>query len=353
MKKINFLIAAMAALVTFTMSACSDDDDTSSNIERYQQSVDKTVKNTKDHDKAILLVAFGSTWQQAFETFDNTKVAYEEEFGDEYDIYMSFSSVICINRAAAGEHSDEGAEIRNYYSPSYWLEAFGRVEYEEIIVQSLQVTPGEEYGRVVNFTKDFLNNSYRDLDEDYLEEVQLGIGVPLLQDAEDDVEAVAYAINENLKDYAAKGVVALMGHGNPDDYDTYKANVRYTQLEEALQEINPNYFVGTVDMEDNYKMQVLERIEEAGFEPGTTIYITPLMTIAGDHAHNDLAGDDGEEYTKEELMEMDDEDLEEVSWKVYFSKFGYECNDNTVIMKGLLDYANLRSVWIEHTYDAM
>ncbi len=46
-------------------------------------------------------------------------------------------------------------------------------------------------------------------------------------------------------------VVAFMGHGNPDSYDTFKANIRYTQLEQDLQKFSPNYFVGTVDMPDN------------------------------------------------------------------------------------------------------
>ncbi len=350
MKQFRHLVLALAAVVLAAgFTACSSDDDTTSNIEKYQQIVDKTVKASKKNNKAILLVAFGSTWQKAFNTFDSTLAAYKAEFPD-YDVYMSFSSVICINRAAAGEHADEGAEIRNYYAPSYWLEAFGRVQYEEIIVQSLQVTPGEEYGRVVNYTKDFLNNSYRDLDEDYLEEVRLSIGVPLMQDAETDVNALADAIHTNLGSYAAKGVVALMGHGNPNEYDTYSANIRYTQLVVALHLPSPNYYVGTVDMEDNFKVQVLERMQEAGITSGI-VYCHPLMSIAGDHAHNDLAGDDGED--EDDLTPNDEGEVEDMSWKVYFAKNGYDCTDDYMILEGLLDYDNIRQLWINHTYNAI
>ena len=88
----------------------------------------------------------------------------------------------------------------------------------------------------------------------------LKLGVPLLQDAEDDVNLVASELNKLYKDRASEGVVAFMGHGNPDSYDTYKANIRYTQLEEALQQYSQNYFVGTVDMMDNFKTNVYERM---------------------------------------------------------------------------------------------
>lgn len=105
MKKIKFLmIAMMAFIVSASFTSCSDNDDTTgdgtSNYDRYQKFVNQTVKNHKKNDKVILLVAFGSTWQQAFDTFDNTKKVYEEEFKD-YDVYLSFSSAICINNARA------------------------------------------------------------------------------------------------------------------------------------------------------------------------------------------------------------------------------------------------------------
>ena len=167
-------------------------------MERYQQSVDNTVKTGKKHNKVILLVAFGSTWQRAFLAFDNTVAEYKKAFPD-YDVFLSFSSAICINRAAAGEHAkDEGeakAEVRHYYSPNFWLEAFGRVQYSEIIVQSLQVIPGEEYGRVINYMKDFANNSLGDLDDAYLKKVTLRLGLPLMADADKDVKALAKALD--------------------------------------------------------------------------------------------------------------------------------------------------------------
>ncbi len=354
MNKIKFLMVAMMAMMTTSaFVACSDDDDdnaSQSNMERYQNEVEQTVRSQKKNSKAILLVAFGSTWQQAYDAFDLTRSEYASEFPG-YDVYLSFSSAICINRAMAGENTDK----RSFYEPKYWLEAFGRVQYSEIIVQSMQVIPGEEFSRVVNAMKDFGNNSNGDLDDKYMSKVVLKLGMPLMY-TEQDTRTLAQALNANFSKYAAKGAMLFMGHGNPDEYDTYKANVRYTQLEEALQAINNNYFVGTVDMADNFKVQVRERMEQKGMGSGL-VYCAPLMSIAGDHAHNDMAGDDDAWDNGFEVNE--DGEVEDTSWKMYFSHLGYDIDQNTfkdsgsdALVKGMLEYANIRALYKNHTKNA-
>ena len=319
------------------------------NWSRYQAIVTADVLSQKKHDKAILLVAFGSTWDQAYDAFDTTIDAYKAAFGD-YDVFLSYSSAICINRAAAGENT----EPRYYYAPSFWLNAFADedVQYDEIVVQSLQVIPGEEYTRVINYIKDFANNANGDLDDDYLAGVTLKLGVPLLQDAEEDVALVAKELNALYSDEAAEGVVAFMGHGNPDSYDTYKANVRYTQLEEALQTYNKNYFVGTVDMKGNFKTNVWARMTAAGITSGK-VYCHPLMSIDGDHGHNDMAGDDDENWDGEKFTPNEEGEVEDTSWKMYFQHLGYECNDDTMLPFGLLELPTIRQVWMNHTQDAI
>ena len=320
-----------------------------SNWAKYQSIVTADVLSQKKHDKAILLVAFGSTWDQAYDAFDTTIDAYKAAFGD-YDVFLSYSSAICINRAAAGENT----EPRYYYAPPFWLNAFADedVQYDEIVVQSLQVIPGEEYTRVINYIKDFANNANGDLDDDYLAGVTLKLGVPLLQSKENDVPAVAKELNALYSDKAAEGVVAFMGHGNPDSYDTYKANVRYTQLEEALQTYSKNYFVGTVDMMGNFKTNVWARMTAAGITSGK-VYCHPLMSIDGDHGHNDMAGDDDENWDGEKFTPNEEGEVEDTSWKMYFQHLGYECNDDTMLPFGLLELPTVRQVWMNHTQDAI
>ena len=320
-----------------------------SNWAKYQSIVTADVLSQKKHDKAILLVAFGSTWDQAYDAFDTTIDAYKAAFGD-YDVFLSYSSAICINRAAAGENT----EPRYYYAPPFWLNAFAAegVQYDEIVVQSLQVIPGEEYTRVINYIKDFANNANGDLDDDYLAGVTLKLGVPLLQSKENDVPAVAKELNALYSDKAAEGVVAFMGHGNPDSYDTYKANVRYTDLEEALQTYSKNYFVGTVDMMGNFKTNVWARMTAAGITSGK-VYCHPLMSIDGDHGHNDMAGDDDENWDGEKFTPNEEGEVEDTSWKMYFQHLGYECNDDTMLPFGLLELPTVRQVWMNHTQDAI
>ena len=86
MKKIKFMmLAMMAIMVSVGFTACSDDDDPVSNMEQYQRTVDATVKAQKKSNKAILLVAFGSTWQQAYDAFYETVDAYMSAFSG-YDV---------------------------------------------------------------------------------------------------------------------------------------------------------------------------------------------------------------------------------------------------------------------------
>ncbi|MBR6369754.1 MAG: sirohydrochlorin cobaltochelatase [Bacteroidaceae bacterium] len=345
MKKIRFFLAAMVAIAGFSFVSCdkNSDEETKNNYTRYQEAVDAQIN--KKNDSAILLVAFGSTWDQAFNAFDETIEAYKKAF-PKADVYLSYSSAICINRAAAGENT----KPRNFYAPNFWLHGLGAAKYSTIVVQSLQVIPGEEFSRVVNYIKDFANNSLGDLDDEYLSKVTIKLGMPLLA-AEEDVKTTAATINNVYSATAAKGVVAFMGHGNPDSYDTYKANVRYNQLEEELQKYSSNYFVGTVDAPENYKVQVLERMKEAGITSGK-VYLHPLMSIAGDHAHNDMGGDDGEDMTPADYEYNDEGEIEDLSWKCFFTQNGYTCGESELIMKGLLEVESIRNLWIEHTKSA-
>jgi len=368
MKIKSFILGAMAfAMVAPVFTACSDDDDDKKEtVEKiiynmqseysYNDSIVAAQKAKSGNTTAVLLVAFGSTWNNAFLAFDATKAAYEAAFNNKADVYVCFSSDICINRASAGENTDDNGNIvkRDYYEPRYLLHAIGAAKYSKIYVQSLQVIPGEEFAAVVASVKKFMNNGYiasAHLDDEYLaklaEDEAIFLGMPLLNDPEVDVPEVAKQLNALYKDEAAKGAVAFMGHGNPDTYDTFKANVRYTQLEEALQSYSPNYFVGTVDMPGNYKQDVMERMKAKGIDKGK-VYLHALMSIAGDHAHNDMAGE-GEDYWDAAEPESEDN-----SWYEFFGNNAYEPVVPVVKNhpQGLLELSGVLNVWINHTKNA-
>lgn len=369
MKRIKtFMLAAAAFALTAPLFTACGSDDKDNEKEEKQEVIENIISEFTVNDEivaaqkaksgkntAILLVAFGSTWNNAFLAFDKTKAAYEAAF-PEADVYMCFSSDICINRASAGENKDDNGNIvkRDYYEPRYLLHAIGAAKYGRICVQSLQVIPGEEFAAVVASVKKFMNNGYigtAHLDDAYLaklaDEEAIFLGMPLLSDPDEDVPEVARQLNALYASEAQQGVVAFMGHGNPDNYDTFKANVRYEQLEEALQVYSPNYYVGTVDMPANYKQDVLFRMQLNGITSGK-VQLHALMSIAGDHAHNDMAGS-GEEY-----WDPTEPDSEENSWYEFFNHSGYTA---TVPLSGnhplgLLELPGVLNIWINHTKNA-
>ncbi len=369
MNKIKFLMLAMMAFVASAMfTACSSDDDDDNNLsnyEKYQRSVDQTVNSQKKSDKVILLVAFGSTWEQAYDTFDKVVDEYKANFSG-WDVYLSFSSAICINNARAGEN----VAPKDYYDPEHWLTAIGKAGYKQIVVQSLQVIPGEEYRRVRDsYVKDFMNNRNGDFTNAYMKSIDLNVavGTPLMAEQSDAVD-LAQTLNKesDIKAAVQQGIVAFMGHGNPEGYDYYGGNIRYLQLETALREINKNYYVGTVDMDDTYAEDVLDHIagKDAQYFIGDrainisyeanenkTAQLFVLMSIAGDHAHNDMADDEDEEswYSLFNEAGIETEAYEtnftEPCWKQYKSGSEY--------IPGLAERSAVRKLWMNHTREAI
>ena len=369
MKQIKFLMLAMMAFIaSATFTACSSDDDNNnnqSNYEKYQQAVNQTVKAQKKSNKVILLVAFGSTWEQAYDTFDKVVEDYKAQFSG-WDVYLSFSSAICINNARAGENVDP----KDYYDPEHWLTAIGLAGYQQIVVQSLQVIPGEEYRRVRDsYVKDFMNNRNGDFTDAYMKSLDLNVvvGTPLMAE-ESDAKTLATTLNNeaDIKAALANGIVAFMGHGNPEGYDYYGGNVRYLQLEEYLREINENYYVGTVDMDETYAEDVLNHIAGGTFDyqigdvtksityaanGNSKAQLFVLMSIAGDHAHNDMADDEDDESWYSLFNEAGIEtqayetNYTEACWKKYKSGEEY--------IPGLAERSAIRKLWMNHTREAI
>ena len=365
MKIKTLMLAMMAMMVGMTFTACSDDDDDESNYQKYQKAVDDMVKTQKRNDKVILLVAFGSTWEQAYDTFDKVVSEYKSSFSG-YDVFLSFSSAICINNARGGENTDP----KDYYDPEHWLTAIGRAGYKQVVVQSLQVIPGEEYRRVRDsYVKDFMNNRNGDFTTAYMKSLDLNVvvGTPLMAE-ESDARNLANVLNQeaDIKAAVAEGIVAFMGHGNPEGYDYYGGNIRYLQLENYLRELNLNYYVGTVDMEDTYVDNVLEHVNGGTFDIAvgdvtkTMTYtknnakkaqLYPLMSIAGDHAHNDMADPDDDEswysmFNKAGIVTKAYEtNFTEACWKKY--KKGEE------YIPALAERAAVRRLWMNHTREAI
>ena len=375
MKKIKYLMMAAAAIVLgMSLNSCSSDDDTSYNDTRFQQEVNDIVKQNKQNDKAILIVAFGSTWEQAYDTFAQVEKDFKAEFGPKgWDVYLGFSSAICINNAYGDGKEGENGASRTFYDPEHWLNAIGLAGYKQIVVQSLQVIPGEEYRNVRDlFVKNFMNNRGQRFTKEYMKSLDRNvvIGVPLMAE-EEDVQALADVLHQeaDIKAALSQGIVTFMGHGNPESKDYYGGNIRYVQLEKALRAKSNNYYVGTVDMAETGPDDVLHNIIKGGvvsyhvgdvtetvnYQPNTNkkAQLFVLMSIAGDHAHNDMADADDDESWYSMF------NAAEIETKAYETNFATPCWTNKEEIQkngyipGLAERKEVRKRWMKHTEDAI
>ena len=356
MKPIRLLPIALLVGLVLGISACKSEPIIDSEYDHMQYAVTNLVKGQKTNNRVILLVAYGSAWEEAYNAYDVTIDAYKQKFRG-YDVFLAFSSNICINNARAGLFTLP----RDYYSPQNYLIAFAQdgVSYDEIVVQSLQVIPTKEYDCVTGILKDFANNVNGDLNEEYLSRVNLKLGVPLLMDPDKDVPKVAKELDGIYQDLAADNLIVFMAHGAPEEYDTYEANARFVELEKALQEINPHYFVGTIDVPGNYKTDVYQRMVDAGFnEKNLKVFLHPLLAVNGSRVHDYMFDNesDGTRYNFADLMAevREGEDID-YYWQEFFGATGsgFICENNTMIQRGLLDLQEIAEIWMSHTLDAI
>ena len=198
-------------------------------------------------------------------------------------------------------------------------------------------------------------------------DLNVAVGTPLMAE-EDDAAALARTLNAeaDVKAAVQQGIVAFMGHGNPEGYDYYGGNIRYLQLEKYLRDISTNYYVGTVDMDATYAEDVLSHIsggevnyqvgamkETVNYAANTTkkAQLFVLMSIAGDHAHNDMADDEDEEswYSLFNAAGIEtnayESNFTEACWRKYKKGEGY--------IPGLAERSAVRKLWINHTREAI
>lgn len=317
----SLLLAVLAAAGFCGFTACSDNDD-----------ADKTpaaLQYQKKHDTAILLVTFGSTYDEPHDTYSNQMAQFEEAFPDA-DIFFSFTSVTCINRwyAASGEQ---------FITPDKYLGSFIEKGYEHVYVQSLHIIPGEEF----QLLRDkYVKSDYNFLVQDMTPAREEACCGTALLTSDEDIETVAKILVDAFKTQLQAGeAVAFMGHGNPvSDYD--HANASYEKIEKAMQTYaasaygNGNVFVGTVDYPAMLIDYVIGEMGAKGVAKSTPVNLHPLMSIAGDHANNDMADEDDEE-----------------SWISMIKTAGWSNVKPTV--KGLGDYKEINALWIQHLRDAI
>ena len=262
---------------------------------------------------AILVVSFGTSYNDSREvTIGAIEEAIKKAFPD-YDVRRAFTSQIIIDKLK----ERDGLEIDNVEEALDRAVADG---IKTLVVQPTHLMDGYEYTDLANALKDY---------EDKFDKVVLG--APLLSD-DKDFTAVAKAIAQKTSSYDdGETAICFMGHGTEAD-----SNRVYAKMQETLRkEGYANYYIGTVEAAPTLD-DMLADMEASGTEVSGTTYkkvvLEPLMVVAGDHANNDMAGD------------------EEDSWKSIIESKGYEVE---CILEGLGQITAIQDLYVEHTKAAI
>ncbi len=254
----------------------------------------------------ILAVSFGSSYNETREaTIDAIEAALQTAY-PEYEVRRAFTSQIIIDILKEREKM----EIDNVIEAMDLLVSDG---VRKVIVQPTHVIPGFEYDDVIKEISGYAEK---------FDSMQAG--TPLLT-SDKDYDTMVEILKEETTAYNTKGTaVVFMGHGTH-----HEANESYTRIEKCLHAAGlTNYFVGTVEGAPLVD-EVLVKVDAGDYDK---VVLLPLMIVAGDHANNDMAGD------------------EEGSWKDVFTKAGYEVE---CVLTGLGQYEGIQQMIVEHASEAI
>ena len=279
-------------------------------------------------ENEILVVSFGTS-------FNNSRVADIKGIEDalqaaypDWSVRRAFTAQIIINHVQARD----GEMIDNVNQALDRAVANG---VKNLIVQPTHLMHGAEYDELIGELDNY---------KDQFESVQ--VAEPLLGEVGADAtvinadkkavaeiltaEAVKTAGYDSLDAAKEDGTAfVFMGHGT-----SHAAKVSYSQMQTQMQELGyDNVFIGTVEgePEETACEAVIDAVAEAGY---TKVVLRPLMIVAGDHANNDMAGED------------------EDSWLSMFNASGKFDSVDTQIA-GLGEIEGIQQIYVEHTADAM
>ena len=254
--------------------------------------------------KGLLIVSFGTSVP---ETRKKTIEAIEKDLAaafPERKAYRAWTSSIIRRKIKSTENLavDSVEEA---------LERMLSDGITDLLVQPTHMLPGGEYGKVVSALGAAGSRFQR-----------FRLGKPLLTD-EADVQAAAAILENAFSDLGDDELLALMGHGSAEAEPNF-----YLLLTEAFRrDGKPNFCVGTVEEEPGFA-PVLAAAKE---QKPKCVRLLPFMVVAGEHALNDMAGE------------------EEDSWASMLRKEGFrvEC-----ILKGMGEFPQLRAMYIEKARQA-
>ena len=310
MKKIIAILMTLTLMLAL-LAGCGSTTEETAEAETETTEAAETEETTEtaaetDPETAILVVSFGTSYNETRDaTIGATEQAIQAAF-PQYEVRRAFTSQIIIDKLA----ERDGLEIDNVTQALDRAAADG---IKNLIVQPTHLMNGYEYTDL----KDELA-TYEDTFD------QIVIGEPLLT-SDEDFEAVISAITTDTASYDdGQTAIVFMGHGTEAD-----SNAVYAKLQEMLTADGfDNYYIGTVEATPSLD-DIVAALEGKDY---TRVVLEPLMVVAGDHANNDMAGD------------------EDDSWKSILTAKGYEVE---CILEGLGQKPAVQAVYVDHVKAAV
>ena len=279
-------------------------------------------------ENEILVVSFGTSFNDSrAEDIKGIEDALAKAYPD-WAVRRAFTAQIIINHVQARD--DEAIDNMDQA-----LQRAVDNGVKNLVVQPTHLMHGAEYDEMVEAI-----DQYKDKFE------SVAIAEPMLGEVGEDATVInddKKAVAEALVDAAVKEAgfdsidasaedgtaFVFMGHGT-----SHTAKVSYSQMQTQMEQLGyDNVFIGTVEGEPEHTSceAVIEKLKEAGYKK---VILRPLMVVAGDHANNDMAGDDDD------------------SWKSQFEASGAFDSIDTQIA-GLGEIQAIQQLYVAHTQAAI
>ena len=247
--------------------------------------------------KALLVISFGTSIKSAQKSIENIEKYLALKY-PEHDFFRAFTSRKIIKKLK----QRDGIQVD---FPDQALERIRESGYNEVVCQSLHIINGIEYELTRKLVMRY---------EPYFE--KLSLGKPLLNELSDYERAAEIFLKEAKKHHT----LLLMGHGTH-----HHSNAAYSMLEDVFRYKSiDNVYIATVEGFPDIDYAA-DKMEANGVKE---ITLMPFMIVAGDHAINDMAGED------------------EDSWKNILARKGFKVK---TVLKGLGEYKETAEIFYEHS----
>ena len=286
-------------------SESSSEDDDEENYETGDARLDNPRNQDDIGENELLVISFGTSYNDSRRLNIGAIENDIEKAFPEYSVRRGFTSNIIIDHV----NNRDGILIDDVEAA---LKRSVDNGVKKLVIQPTHLMNGLEYDDLVEAVAQY---------SDAFEKV--AIGEPLLTSDEDFAKVEAALIAQTKKYNDGETAICFMGHGTTAD-----SNEVYSKLQTLFDNDGyDNYCIGTVEAKPDID-DVIARVKAGEYK---RVVIQPLMVVAGDHANNDMAGD-------------------EDSWKTALEAEGYEVE---CVIQGLGEDEAIRSIYVEHAQSAV